>query len=67
MPIYNFVCKRCDYTVSTLMSQKQKNMLKNPAPCPKCYSGQDGELTLYSVIGKTNFILKGGGWYKDGY
>ena len=67
MPMYSFECSNCGHTTSMLMSYRQKKMLKNPGPCPICYSGEDGELTLYSVIGKTNFILKGGGWYKDGY
>ncbi len=67
MPIYNFECKECGFTTSMLMSYERKKLLKDPGPCPECYSGQDSEYTLYNIMGKSNFILKGGGWHKDGY
>ncbi len=67
MPIYNFICKRCDYEFSSIMKYKEKKILKDPRPCPKCYCGPTDENTLFSTIGKTSFSLKGKGWYKDGY
>ena len=56
MPIYDFKCKSCEHTFEVL----QKYSDDNP-PCEEC--GKDTE----RLISKTSFILKGGGWYKDGY
>jgi hypothetical protein len=66
MPLYNFVCNRCDYRSSRLMSYKSKTMTKDPGPCPKCYKGPSDEYTLCNIIGNSNFVLKGK-WFKDGY
>ena len=37
-----------------------------PPPCPKANSEPCGEPTKKRVS-RTSFVLKGGGWYKDGY
>ena len=49
------------------MKYEEKKNLKDPGPCPRCYTGPKDENTLFSVSGKTSFSLKGKGWYKDGY
>lgn len=57
MPIYEYVCDSCG--VKSEVIQKISD-----APleaCPKC-SGK-----VRKAMSSTSFVLKGGGWYKDGY
>ena len=49
------------------MTYKEKKLLRDPRACPKCFRGTEVEYTLYSTVGRSNFVLKGKGWYKDGY
>jgi predicted nucleic acid-binding Zn ribbon protein len=67
MPIYNFECKKCKFKTSRIMTYKEKKLLRDPRACPKCFRGTEVEYTLYSTVGRSNFVLKGKGWYKDGY
>lgn len=57
MPTYDYVCDRCgrEFEVQQKMS--------DPAikTCEKC----GGEVT--KLISSGNFVLKGDGWYVDGY
>ena len=56
MPLYDFKCEECDYIFELI----QKHSDDNPQ-CIKC--AKDTK----KIISKTSFILKGDGWYKDGY
>ena len=57
MPIYEYLCSECDERFQKLMKISQA------APdCPSC-SGED----VKKQISIGSFVLKGGGWYKDGY
>ena len=56
MPIYEFVCEDCDCVFDRL----QKYDDENPA-CPEC-TGNTAK-----IISAPSFVLKGSGWYKDGY
>lgn len=57
MPIYEYLCPDCD-------TRFQKLMKINEAapPCPSCSNEQ-----VEKQISIGSFVLKGGGWYKDGY
>ena len=56
MPFYDFKCNECTHIFEVL----QKYSDDYP-PCEKC----DGDTER--LISNTSFVLKGGGWYKDGY
>lgn len=56
MPLYDFKCSKCEHVFELI----QKYLDPHPH-CEKC-----GEPTI-KIISNTTFILKGGGWYKDGY
>ena len=56
MPIYEFLCKKCD-TIEEFIQG-----VNDPNPkCDKCKSKMEKQMS------RTSFILKGGGWYNDGY
>ena len=59
MPLYNYVCTECNHVVEEYRAIDQRNYKTD---CPKC-----GGLSRRMLSTKTTFILKGGGWYKDGY
>lgn len=57
MPIYEYECDHCSKTFEVKQSI-------NDAPlsaCPSC--GQP----VRKLISASSFLLKGGGWYADGY
>ena len=54
MPIYVYECDRCKGTLKVLQ--------KMDAPPPECC----GEKAR-KVMAPSNFVLRGGGWFKDGY
>ena len=56
MPLYDFKCIDCEYVFEI----RQKYDDPNPC-CEKC----DG--STERLITNTSFVLKGEGWYKDGY
>lgn len=58
MPTYEYVCDACKkgWEIEQRMSE---DPIKK---CPKC-----GKMKAHRVISQGNFILKGGGWYADGY
>ena len=60
MPNYEYSCKGCDNTF-TEMSRVDDGEAPCKKPCSEC--GEE----VHLLISKTNFILKGKGWYKDGY
>ena len=57
MPIYEYNCPSCGNQIEKIQS------INAEAPsCPSC-----GHNPMERMISSTSFILKGGGWYKDGY
>jgi len=66
MPVYDFKCNNSscglDYEVSEELSIKEyESLCREERLCPNC------DVEMDRIITKTNFILKGGGWAKDGY
>jgi len=57
MPIYEYECEKCH----EVMEISQKISEPPKTTCPKC-SG-----SLKKLISVSSFMLKGGGWYSDGY
>ena len=57
MPIYEYVCTKCEKQTEAMQRISDPPLRK----CPSC-SGK-----LRKLISNTSFVLKGGGWYKDGY
>jgi putative FmdB family regulatory protein len=57
MPIYEYRCKACGDTFEVLQKF-------NDAPLRECRhcSGE-----LEKLLSRTAFVLKGGGWFADGY
>ena len=58
MPTYEYVCDAC-HKGWELEQRMSEDAIKK---CPKC-----GKMKAHRVISQGNFILKGGGWYADGY
>lgn len=56
MPIYEYACNDCEHRFEKLV-----RMNAEPPPCPEC------EGSVKKLISASSFVLKGGGWYKDGY
>jgi putative FmdB family regulatory protein len=58
MPIYEYACGACGHSFELLMP------IGAPLPeaCPSCGAGE-----VHKLVSATSFVLKGGGWYKDGY
>ena len=57
MPTYTYQCKICGEK-EIKQSIKENKLIE----CPDCKSDQ-----FERLINNGNFILNGGGWYKDGY
>ena len=57
MPIYEYECTDCGKVIEVI----QKVNARAPGRCEKC-SGK-----LKKKISRASFLLKGGGWYSDGY
>jgi putative FmdB family regulatory protein len=57
MPIYEFECQGC--------LDKFQKLMKLSDPKPPCPSCDHKEVKKQISIG--SFVLKGSGWYKDGY
>ena len=56
MPFYEYKCKEC--------KTEKEEFQDYDTPPPKC---EKCEKEMVRQISKPSFILKGGGWYKDGY
>ena len=58
MPTYSYRCDACQSEFD-----KEQRISEDPIRrCPSC-----GKLKVRRMISSGNFILKGGGWYSDGY
>lgn len=57
MPMYEYSCSKCGNHMETIQKLSDPPLTK----CPSCGG------TIARLISPTAFVLKGGGWYKDGY
>jgi len=57
MPIYEYICKSCEnlFEIQHGINEGAKRK------CPECGG------SMKRLISQNAFLLKGGGWYKDGY
>jgi len=57
MPIYEYRCANCGHVF------EKRVKLNAPSPdCPQC-EGKDTN----KLVSSSSFVLKGEGWYRDGY
>ena len=56
MPLYEYVCPKCKH--------KEEVICKHSDPNPVC---KECAIEMERQLGLSSFILKGEGWYKDGY
>jgi putative FmdB family regulatory protein len=59
MPLFTFECKKCNKKFEVLLKTSD---VKNPK-CMECKSNKN----VIRYVGNSSFILKGTGWYRDGY
>jgi putative FmdB family regulatory protein len=58
MPTYDYQCQKCGFEF-----EREQRITEDPIKtCPKCKARKAKRL-----LSAPNFILKGGGWYADGY
>jgi putative FmdB family regulatory protein len=58
MPIYEYECDKCNHGF-----EREQSISDPPVKtCPKCRSRK-----VTKLISRSSFVLKGGGWYADGY
>lgn len=58
MPIYEYECSKCGHAF-----EREQSMSEPPVKtCPKCKARK-----VTKLISRSSFVLKGGGWYADGY
>jgi putative FmdB family regulatory protein len=57
MPIYEYRCTSCGHTLEVIQKY-------NDAPLTKCVECAG---KLEKLISRSAFLLKGGGWYSEGY
>ena len=57
MPIYEYQCEACAHQFEAIQKMSARPLRK----CPEC-GGK-----VERLISKAAFVLKGGGWYADGY
>jgi len=66
MPIYEFICESCGHKEAVSKTVEGRDL----AP-PMCQHGEADHPLTHAMkrvtVYSTNFILKGGGWAKDGY
>lgn len=62
MPTYEFICPKCDYSWELNMAVKDYEKYLAVAKCPNCH--YDEPKRLFNPVG---FVLKGRGWFRDGY
>ncbi len=58
MPIYGYICKRCEHTFDALQKMSDAPLVE----CPDC-----GEAALQKVLSAPKFRLKGSGWYETDF
>jgi len=72
MPTYEYKCERCESTFEA--EQKMTDAPLTKCPVPTSPSGSVGKQIVRCggpvkrlISGATTFVLKGPGWFKDGY
>ena len=55
MPLFEFKCMQCGDQVEKLLDSPL------PPTCKNC------ETEMHHILSVSNFSLRGGGWYRDGY
>ncbi len=60
MPTYTYRCETCE-EVFEIKQRITEDPLENKPDCEK------EECSVQRIITNGNFILKGAGWYRDGY
>jgi putative FmdB family regulatory protein len=58
MPTYEYGCSACGHRFEEFQRMSDAPL----QTCPQC-----SKSSLERLINATAFVLKGGGWYKDGY
>ncbi len=58
MPIYEYVCKKCEHTLDALQKMSDDPLVD----CPEC-----GEPALKRLLSAPRFRLKGEGWYETDF
>ncbi|MBN1335869.1 MAG: zinc ribbon domain-containing protein [Deltaproteobacteria bacterium] len=58
MPLYEYACSTCNARFEML----QPVGAPPPDACPVC-----GAPDVHRLVSVTSFVLKGSGWYRDGY
>lgn len=58
MPIYEYACKKCEYTLDALQKMSDEPLID----CPEC-----GEPALKRLLSAPRFRLKGQGWYETDF
>jgi len=61
MPIYEYRCPKCGHQFEKIVRMTEA---EKPQPCPQ---EECQEAEAKRLISASNFQLKGGGWYRDGY
>lgn len=62
MPIYQYRCKTCQKIIEV----KEEISAAPAEHCQDLVDCQDNS-EVYRIISNRQFILKGSGWFKDGY
>ncbi len=60
MPVYEYECEECKHVNERTHSIKD---IITKLKCDKC----EKLAKVKRLISTTSFVLKGGGWFKDGY
>jgi putative FmdB family regulatory protein len=61
MPIYEWRCKDCEHITEEIRKFTERD---EPCECDKCNSKNTERV---EISDSTTHILKGKGWYRDGY
>ena len=59
MPLYDYACENCDFVMPDVDQRITDEPLQ--MECPSCRG------SMRRRIGQTSFVLRGGGWAKQGY
>lgn len=60
MPLYEYKCISCEHVEEYLQRFNEEPLVDEE--CPVC-----GHVPMNKIISRSDFHLKGTGWYKDGY
>jgi len=59
MPLFDYKCTECEQITEVLQKHNDEELIQ----CSEC----DCVDSMERILSPSSFILKGGGWYKDGY